>query len=58
MKAFDETYADQDFERALTEARQGWMSEVPRASQPDLGVEGLSGTLIGRLVGLFAGRRQ
>ena len=56
MKAFDETYADQDFERVLAEARTGWMSDVPRAAQPDLAVEGLSGTLIGRLFGLFSRR--
>ena len=54
MKTFDETYADQDFQRALAEAQRGWMADVPPTAQPDLAVEGLSGTLIGRLSGLFA----
>jgi hypothetical protein len=58
MKAFDETYADQDFQHAIAEARRGWMADVPRAAQPDLRVEGLNGTLIARVLGLLVGRRR
>jgi hypothetical protein len=57
VKKFDETYADRDFERELAKARAGWMAEVPRASQPDLSVEGLSNSLVGRLLGALTGRR-
>lgn len=57
MKKFDETYADKDFERELAKARAGWMTEVPRASQPDLHVEGLSHSLVARLLGALTGRR-
>ena len=57
MKKFDDTYADRDFERELAKARAGWMAEVPRANQPDLRVEGLSDSLVGRLFGALTGRR-
>lgn len=57
MKTFDDTYADPDFEQALAEARAGWMTEVPHAGQPDLRVEGLSDSLVGRLLGALTGRR-
>jgi hypothetical protein len=57
VKTFEDTLADQDFERALAEARTGWMKEVPRASQPDLSVEGLTDSLVGRLIGALSGRR-
>jgi hypothetical protein len=57
VKKFDDTYADKDFERELAKARAGWMTEVPRASQPDLRVEGLSNSLVGRLLGALTGRR-
>ena len=57
MKKFDDTYADRDFERELAKARAGWMAQVPRATQPDLRVEGLSNSLVGRLLGALTGRR-
>jgi hypothetical protein len=57
VKKFDDTYADRDFERELAKARAGWMNQVPRASQPDLRVEGLSNSLVGRLLGALTGRR-
>jgi hypothetical protein len=57
MKSFDETYADNDFNQHLDKARKGWMAQVPQASQPDLNVEGLRGSLLGRLLGAFGGRR-
>ena len=58
MKAFDETYADQDFKQQIEQARAGWMTQVPRDRQPDRDVDGLRGSLIGRLIGAFSGRRQ
>lgn len=57
MKKFDDTYADRDFERELAKARSGWMAEVPRASQPDLRVDGLNNSLVGRLLGVLTSRR-
>jgi hypothetical protein len=56
VKKFDETYADQDFERELAKARAGWMTQVPRASQPDLKVEGLSNSLVAIVLGTLTGR--
>ena len=56
MKKFDDTYADRDFERELAKARKGWMADVPLESQPDLRVEGLSDSLVGRLVSVLTGR--
>ena len=58
MKTFDETYADQEFQQAIAEAQSGWMSQVPRAAQPDLAVEGLRGGLVSRLLGVFGGGRR
>jgi len=58
MKSFDETYADQDFQRQIAEAQVGWMADVPRSAQPDLGVEGLRGSLLARLLGALRGRRD
>lgn len=58
MKAFDDTYADQDFQRRLERARSGWMADLPRAQQPDLNVEGLRGSLLARLVSAVCGRRK
>jgi len=58
VKKFDDTYADRDFERELAKARSGWMAEVPRTSQPDLRVEGLSNSLVGRLLGALTDRRD
>jgi hypothetical protein len=58
MKAFDETYADQDFKRHLDQARAGWMAQVPPAHQPDLNVEGLRGSLFARFVSALCGRRK
>ena len=57
MKSFDDTYADRDFERELARARAGWMAEVPRPSQPDLSVAGLTDSLVARVLGLLTGRR-
>jgi hypothetical protein len=56
VKKFDETYADRDFERELAKARAGWMTQVPRASQPDLKVEGLSNSLVAIVLGTLTGR--
>lgn len=58
MKAFDETYADQDFQRQLERARAGWMDGVPRSHQPDLNVEGLRGSLFARVVSALCGQRK
>jgi hypothetical protein len=57
MKSFDETYADRDFEQQLERSRVAWMSRVPRAEQPDLEVDGLSGSVLGRIVAALTGRR-
>jgi hypothetical protein len=54
MKSFDETYADHDFKRQMADAKAGWMANIPREAEPDLVVEGLSGSLLGHLVGLFS----
>ena len=58
MKAFDQTYADQDFKQQIERARAGWMAQVPHDRQPDLNVDGLRGSLLARLFGLFSGRGQ
>jgi hypothetical protein len=58
MKAFDDTYADQDIQRQLAQARTEWMAGVPRAEQPDLNVEGLRGSLFARLVSALCGQRK
>ncbi len=58
MKAFDETYADQDFKQQIAEARNGWMAQVPAPHQPDLRVEGLSGSVLARLLRALTGRRN
>ena len=57
MKAFDETYADKDFKQQLDQARAGWMAQIPTPPQPDLRVDGLNGTLLSRVLGVFGGRR-
>jgi hypothetical protein len=57
MKSFDETYADRDFEQQLDRARTAWMTSVPQAEQPDLEVDGLSGSLLGRALAALASRR-
>jgi hypothetical protein len=56
MKAFDQTYADQDFKQQIEQARAGWMEQVPRDRQPDLDVDGLRGSLLARLIGALSGR--
>lgn len=56
MKAFDQTYADQDFKQQIEQARAGWMAQVPRDRQPDLNVDGLRGSLLARLIGALSGR--
>jgi hypothetical protein len=56
MKAFDQTYSDQEFKREIEQARAGWMAQVPRDRQPDLNVDGLSGSLLARLIGVLTGR--
>jgi hypothetical protein len=55
MKAFDQTYADQDFKQHIEQARTGWMAQVPRERQTDLTVDGLRGSLLARLIGAFSG---
>jgi hypothetical protein len=57
MKTFEETYADRDFQQQLAAALGGWVKDVPRASQPDLRVEGLSDSLFARVLGVLTGRR-
>jgi len=54
MKSFDETYADSDFKHQMADAKAGWMAGIPRESEPDLHVEGLSGSLLARLIGIFS----
>jgi hypothetical protein len=56
MKAFDQTYADQDFKQQIEHARVGWMTQVPHDRQPDLDVDGLRGSLLARLLGAFSGQ--
>ena len=56
MKAFDQTYADRDFQKQLDQARAGWMAQIPRPQQPDLYVEGLRGSILARVLSLFSGR--
>jgi hypothetical protein len=58
MKAFDETYADPEFQRQVAAARAGWMARVPRPQRPDLEVPGLSGSLFARLLGALTGKRR
>ena len=58
MKTFDDTYADQDFQHQLEQARSDWMASVPRPQQPDLNVEGLRGSLFARLVSALCGQRK
>lgn len=58
MKAFDQTYADQDFKQHIEQARAGWMAQVPHDRQPDLNVDGLRGSLLARLIGALSGRGQ
>ena len=57
MNAFDETYADADFQQHLDQARAGWMAQIPR-SQPDLNVEGLRGSIFARVLSAFSGKRK
>jgi hypothetical protein len=58
MKAFDETYADPDFQRQLAAARDGWMTRVPRPGRPDLDVPGLKASLLARLLAALTGGRR
>jgi hypothetical protein len=50
MNRFDETYADADFQQQLADAHRGWMAQVPKPEHPDLDVDGLSGSLLKRLL--------
>jgi hypothetical protein len=56
MKTFDQTYADHEFKQHIEQARTGWMAQVPSERQPDLKVDGLRGSLLARLIGVFCGR--
>jgi len=58
MKTFDQTYADPDFQRQVAAARNGWMTQVPQARQPDLEVPGLRGSLLARLLARLAGSKR
>ena len=58
MNAFDQTYADPEFQQQVAEARAGWMAQVPAPEQPDLEVAGLSGSLLSRLLALLGLRRD
>ena len=49
---FDETYTDKDFEHRFKQANTDWMAEVARR-EPDLRVDGMRGSLMSRLLGLF-----
>ena len=57
MKSFDQTYADHEFEKQLEHAKRDWMASIPRAVDPDLDVEGLSGSIFARLLASLTGRR-
>lgn len=58
MQSFDETYADQEFQQRIADARASWMGQVPESSEPDLGVEGLKGSVLSRLLNALTGRRN
>jgi len=58
MPSFDETHADREFQRQIAQARSGWIDQVTESSEPDLGVEGLRGSLLSRLVNALKGRRN
>jgi hypothetical protein len=58
MKAFDQTYADPEFQRQILAAREGWMAQVPPPRQPDLEVPGLTGSFFARILSAMAGRRR
>lgn len=49
MRAFDDTYADLDFQQQIADARDGWMDQVPKPDHPDLHVEGMNGSFVARL---------
>ena len=55
MSRFDETLTDQEFARQLDQARAGWLANVPR-EEADLTVDGLRGSFLSRLIGLFRPR--
>jgi len=57
MKAFDQTYADPEFQQQLQAARAGWMARVPRPRQPDLEVAGFTGSILSRIAAVLTGRR-
>jgi hypothetical protein len=58
MKAFDQTYADAEFEQQLAPAKDGWMATVPRPQQPDLEVAGLRRSFLARILGVLTGQRD
>jgi len=58
MPSFDDTRADQDFQQRIAQARAGWMDQIPEAGEPDLGVEGLRGSMLVRLLNALKGRRN
>lgn len=58
MKSFDETYADHEFQQQIADAQRGWMTQVPQGRQPDLDVEGLTGSLFTRVLGKLSGKRS
>ena len=54
MQAFDQTYADAEFQQRIESARSGWMDRIPGEQEPDLGVDGFRANLLTRLFGLFS----
>lgn len=58
MQSFEETRADHEFQQHIEQARAGWMAQVPSDEEPDLGVEGLRGSLLTKLLSALKGRRN
>jgi hypothetical protein len=56
MQTFDDTLTDQEFQQHMAQARAGWMDQATVTRKPDLGVEGLRGSLLMRL--FFALQRR
>jgi hypothetical protein len=58
MPSFDDTRSDQEFQQRIAQARAGWMDQIPDTREPDLGVEGLRGSMFVRLLNALKGRRN
>ena len=53
----DDTYTDVEFQRKFVEANRDWIGQI-KAPEPDLCVDGLSSTLLGRLLHLLAPKER